>query len=314
MKKIVDTTVYGILVAAAIWSSACTRNYYYCPGVDGTGKAIMLSSEVQFGAEPRLQDNQIFNGQSLSLFVTRTGSRDTPDWLYANNRITANGTGGFTYRTPMFFPSDGTAVDLYAVHPYGATTSLATPLTFAVQADQTQQGNYLGSDLLLGARTNVAPQSDAIPLTFRHKLSKLDFVITTGSTTIDLNRLTGINVLNSLPETTLRIDNGEISAATGTPSTIRAYGVANVTGGLGSQSATGFTAIVVPQTATGAQPLFELIIDGRSRFHTPAAPVSFAAGTKYTVTLDVSVNGVSLTSRIEDWTDGGTIGGPAGPQ
>ena len=78
IKRIINTTAYGILTVAALGVSACTNNYFYCCPESGGGggeqNKITLSSEVHFGVHPRLQDTQIFNGQRLSLFVTRTGS------------------------------------------------------------------------------------------------------------------------------------------------------------------------------------------------------------------------------------------------
>ena len=311
LKKIMNTTAYSLIMTAVLWASACTKDN--C-SKNGAGGSITLSSEVQFGAQPRLQDVQIFNGQSLSLFVTRTGSIADADQLYINNRITADGAGGFAYRIPMFYPSDGRAVDFYAIHPYSASTTLASPLAFSVQTDQTLQANYLNSDLLFGGRANVTPQTAAVPLTFYHRLSKLDFIVTTRSTSIDLGKLTAITVLGTLPQTTINTRTGDITAAAGTAATIRAYGNAVVSGTSGNQTVTGYTAIIVPQTVPGAQQFIGLMIDGQMKYHTPVTSLSFSEGTKYAVTLDVSDTGITLTSQIEDWTDGGSIGGPAGPR
>lgn len=315
MKKNSKIAVFGLLAVAAILISGCTKNYYYdCPGVGGDQSLITLSSEVQFGATPRLQDEQIVSGQSLSLFVTRAGSLADEDRLYLNNRITANGMGGFSYRIPMYYPSDGASVDFYAIHPYAADATFENPVTFSVQTDQTLEVNYLNSDLLFGARLNVTPQVNAIPLTFYHKLSKLNFIVTTADASIDLNGLTEITVLGTLPQTTINVQNGNITPATGTANSIQAYGDAQLTGGLGNQTVTGYTAIVVPQTAAAAQQLFGLMIDGKMRYYTPVSNIAFAPGTQYTVTLDITDAGISLESQIENWTNGGSISGPAGPK
>ena len=313
LKKIVRTAAYVVSAAAILSVSACTKYYYYyC--AEGEQNRISLSSAVQFASGQRLQDNQIFNGQTLSLFVTRTGSVSDLGLIYTNNQITSNGTGGFTYRVPMYYPSDGTAVDFFAVHPFEPTATLASPLEFVIQTDQTVQGNYLHADLLFGTRVNVTPQTTAIPLTFYHKFAKLNFVITTRSTAVDLSRLTAVSVLGSLPRTTIDIRSGNITAASGTAATIRAYGTPVVSGTSGNQTVTGFTAIVVPQTAPAAQQLFGLMIDGQTRYFTPSDNVQFLSGNKYTVNLEVAETGITMSSQIEDWTDGGTIGGVAGPR
>lgn len=317
MKRINKATVFGILAIVAIFISGCTKNYNYYDCLEGESEEnrITLSSEVQFGAAPRLQDEQIVNGQSLSLFVTRTGSVAEENQLYSNNRITANGMGGFTYRIPMYYPSDGTAVDFYAIHPYAADATLDSPVTFSIQPDQTVEVNYLNSDLLFGTRSNVNPQVNAIPLTFFHKLSKFDFIIKTGTSTIDLNGLTGIQVLGTRPQTTIDVQDGNITAATGTATPVQTYGEAEVTGATGNQTATGFTAIVVPQTIGAAQQLFSIVIGGTTYTFTQVSDYSLLSGKKYTVTLDITDLTIDISgSQIEDWSDGGSIEGPAGPQ
>ncbi len=314
LKKIVNTTASSILAAAVLSTPACTKYYYYYCDEGGGQNRIALSSVVEFAAGQRLQDNQIFAGQSLSLFVTRTGSVTDANQLYINNQITSDGAGGFSYRIPMYYPSDGSAVDFYAVHPYASAATLGSPLTFSVQTDQRLQANYLISDLLFGGRDDVSPEAAAIELTFFHRLTKLDFIVTTSSPSIDLSKLTDINVLGTLPQTTIDVETGDITAAAGTAATIRAYADATVAGSVGSQTVTGYTAIIVPQTVPAAQSFIELTIDGQMKYYTPVDPLTFLPGTKYAVTLDVSDTGVTLTSRIEDWTDGGSIGGPAGPR
>jgi len=204
--------------------TGCTKNYYIdCPEGSEDENRITLSSEVYFGQTPRIQDEQIVNGQSLSLFVISAGSINTEELFYQNNRITANGMGGFTYRIPMFYPYDGTNVDFYAVHPYYADADLNTAHTHAIQTNQTTLTNYLLSDLLYGTRTNVIPQTNAVTLTFYHKLSKLDFIVTANDPDIDLTQLTGISVLSALPETSIKLSDGIITPATGIAVPIAAY-------------------------------------------------------------------------------------------
>jgi len=314
MKRIIKTTAFGAFAAAVILVSGCTKNYYDCPEGGGEQNRITLSSEVEFGPNPRLQDKQIVNGQSLSLFVTRAGSVAEGDQLYANNRITANGSGGFTYRVPMYYPSDGTKVDFYGIHPYSASAELGTVLPYSIQTDQTEEANYLFSDLLFGVNKEVSAQINAVPLTFYHKLSRLDFVISTTDAAIDLNQLTALTILGLKPETSINIQNGNIDPAAGTATTIQPYGTPVVTGAAGNQTVTGYTAIVVPQSATARQQLFGLMINGEMRYYTPDTNLPFVTGTKYTVTLNITGQGIILSSQIEDWTDGGSIGGPVGPQ
>ena len=314
MKGIFKTAFPFCIAVFSLLAIGCTKNYYNgCTGEGGDNNRITLSSEVQFGTTPRIQDEQIVNGQSLSLFVTREGSTAEGDQLYQNNRITANGMGGFTYRIPMYYPSDGGNVDFYALHPYMSDIVLTTPHSFAVQTDQTNVDNYLMSDLLFGINTGVTPQVNAIPLSFYHRLSKLEFTVTTSDPAIDLNQLTSVSVLGTLAETTISIYTGITTPPTGTAAPILAYLDPDVS----SVSATlvkGYTAIIVPQTVTGLQQLFEVVVGGQSLYYTPINDYTFEQGKKYIVNLDVTQSGITVTSQIVNWEDGGSIGGPTGPR
>ena len=70
----------------------------------------------------------------------------------------------------------------------------------------------------------------------------------------------------------------------------------------------------MPEQVGGAQRLFELMIGGTPRYCTPTEPLNFISGYKYTVELDVTDAGITLQTQINPWEDGGSIGGPAGPQ
>jgi len=313
-KRYLYPTAFAIFTVVSMFFMGCTKKYYYdCPEEGQGENRITLSSEVQFGKTPRLQDEQIIDGQSLSLFVTKTGSTSEADVLYENNRITANGEGGFTYRIPMYYPSDGTNVDFYSVHPYYASASLSSSHPFQVQTDQTSQINYLNSDLLFGTETNVGRQENAVPLTFFHKLAKVDFTVTTNDPAIDLASLNTISVLNTLPQTSINVQNGAISDATGSTVPVISYSEPVATGNPVSKIV-GYTAIIIPQTVTGEERLFELVLGEESRFYSHPVDYEFKSGFKYNITLDITNGGITIKSQIENWEEGGSIGGPVGPQ
>lgn len=311
-KHLKQTAILSFVLFAGL-AAGCTKNYYEYPEGGGNQRSITLSSEVQFGTTPRLQDEQIVSGQSLSLFVTRTGSVEEGSQLYQNNRITANGMGGFIYRVPMFYPSDGTNIDFYAIHPYYDSAILGTPHNFTIQTNQSSQVNYLNSDLLFGTETDIPAQTNAVPLIFNHKLSKLDFIVTTSDQSINLDLLTTISVLQTLSSTTVNTQTGVLTTATGVRENIITYSDPQATG-TPTNRVTGYTAIVVPQIMPGGQQLFEVIIDGIPRFYTHPIDYTFESGKKYNITLDISSTGITIQSQIANWEGGGSISGPAGPQ
>ncbi|MCD7901414.1 MAG: fimbrillin family protein [Bacteroides sp.] len=304
MKTSIQLTFIFLLTGLAFVS--CGDKYYY--NENPNAQQIILSSRVTFQTQPRLQDDMIVSGQALSLFITPNGL--TNEILYPNVNIVANGSGGFTSET-MYYPLDGRNIDLYAVHPYSTSASLTTPLDFQVTADQRIQSNYLQSDLLHATSFNNARSTTAIGLTFSHKLAKLDFTIES-SQGLDLSALNNVSIINTLPGTEINILNGNISAATGTPVIISAYGVAG-----SSESRTSVSdihAIVVPQTIPMGTELFRFTIGNQSYVYTTDQAYTFEGGYQHAIKLTITATGIILDSSITPWEDGGSIGGGVTPE
>lgn len=306
MKRFIKFIAIGALVS--LITAGCTKNYY--ENTDNDRQEIVLSSRVTLAGQPRLQELEIVPGQSLSFFVTRAAAISSV--LYSNVSITANNDSGFNYAELMYYPADGSDVDFYAIHPYAQSASLSNPLTFQVSANQSIQSNYLNSDLLYTGKKDVKRTADKVELVFSHKLSRLNFTIKTQD--LDLAGLNGVTVLTVLPETTIDITNGSIAAASGTPTNIRAYGVAGSP--VERAEVSGISAIIIPQQIPANTPLFEISIGTTTYiYRTPSSGdlLTFTEGNQYNLELTITQTGITLISRIEPWGDGGTIGGGADP-
>lgn len=303
MKRIILYTFFLSLASIALVSCG-DKNYYY----ENSSKEIKLSSRVTMEPTPRLQDLQIENGQSLSLFITR--NNELNEVLYSNVNIIANGQGGFAAET-MYYPIDGSSIDLYAVHPYSSTASLTQPVNFSIDADQRDKTNYLNSDLLYATRLNQPRTSEAVSMVFSHKLAKVDFTIENNDG-LDLGAINTVAVQNTLTSTTIDMVSGEITPATGSTEIISSYGV------IGSPesraSVTDIHAIVIPQTIPSGTQLFRITIGQQSYVYTTTQPFTFVSGYQHAVKLTISAGQVSLESSILPWEDGASIGGGVTPE
>jgi hypothetical protein len=282
------------------------KNYYNCDDLES--RRIVLSSRVTMETQPRLQDLQIEDGQSLSLFITPNNAIN--ELLYSNVNIIANGIGGFAGEN-MYYPIDGRNVDFFAIHPYSSTANLTNPVNFSVASDQTDKSNYLNSDLLHATRVNQPRTPSPVAMVFSHKLAKLDFTIENNDG-LDLGTLNTVTVLNTLPGTTINMINGNITEATGNPVVINAYGVA------GSPetraSVTNIHAIVIPQTVAGNTDLFRITIGQQTYVYTTNQPFTFEGGYQHAIKLTITAGEISLESSIRPWEDGASIGGEVRPE
>lgn len=306
MKNVTKTSLF--LLLAGITLSSCNNDDDCKECEIDESRRIILSSHVMMGAEPRLQDDQIESGQKLSLFITPYNT--TSEILYPNIEIIANGTGGFVGQS-MYFPIDGRNIDFYAIHPFKSGASLTNPVNFSIETDQSSEDRYLNSDLLFATRVNRSRNDNPISMIFSHKMSKLDITIENNDG-LDLGTLSSFTVSNILPSTTITINDGNITEATGAPVSINAYGV---TPALETRaSVSGIHAIIVPQTIPALRELFRFTVGQQTYVYTTTEEFTFLGGNKHAVKLTISAGEISITSSITPWISGGSIGGGVTPE
>lgn len=257
---------YFILAAAALALGACSNDEGSNVANDGT---INLTTEMRGGTraiDQDIQATQIGNGQSVLVEFT---SSDTPTealnsgtpagpWDDTSKKATvaytANGSGNLSTTTPVKWPvvyasSTGTTVEIKAWAPYTKITAVPTAgtTTFAVEANQSTDANYIASDYLYG--TAAAFNHDAIAnpvlVKFDHMLAKINVNL---FTTVDGLDLTGATVKFNGTILTGKIQaDGSVTPSSGTATPI------TMTSSL-AKSGTDFScsAIIIPQTITAS--------------------------------------------------------------
>lgn len=255
-------------------------------------------------------DTQIASGQSVAVYVDN--SSDAP--IYGNNILTANGSGGLTGTTSMYFPADKTAVSIYAIHTNGTLDALfpTSPITHTVSADQTAATGYATSDLLYATSTAVAFTKTAIPLTFYHLLSKVEVALKAGNGTPDL---TGATV--SIVGTQLKANFIPVKTITMTSQELRGSMITTPTNDndataiqIGATVSTDFEAaniayneaIIVPQTvAQGDQFIQIKLANGSDLFYKMETATTFESGKRYQYKITANLSGLTATSIVSDW-------------
>lgn len=262
--------------------------------------------QITRSANVSLQKVQIANGVEVGVFAkTTTGYITGGD----NAKVTADGNGNFT-GTTLYFPTDGAAVSVTAYAPYNAAFAGkdGEAVSFSVQADQSSDNGYLKSDLLCGAPTGTnsfTKDNPTVALNFEHKLSKLTVKFTLADDTdVDLKGA-AVNIVNTLPTTTLKVSDGTLGTASGSATSIKAVTFAS--------DATTFqaSAVLVPQTVAAGDFVQVILADKMLNAKLNSA-ATFVSGKSYTYNVNISGSGaetkaeIVLSSTVTDWVEDAT--------
>jgi hypothetical protein len=303
------------VLAAAVTMTSCNNEEEL--NDNNTPVEIRLSSalSVQTRAAYPGTDTQIPAGETVAVYVDEA---PTGTQLYGNNELSANGTGGLTGGTAMYFPKSGNNVDIYAFHTNAtlAADYPTTMLTHTVSADQSTAANYYLSDLLYAKAANESKQATVVNLTFYHLLSKVRIAVKAGAglDAVDLENakitIEGTKLeANFTPNKATDANNVTIAAdGSVTPITVVDLGNGDITTG-DFTSAVYHDAIIVPQTLTADTEFIkvQLVSGGVLSYKIPQNGVNFDRGKKYIYNITVNLSGLTVTSSIQTWTDGGTV-------
>ena len=213
-----------------------------------------------------------------------------------NVRFTFNENGEWVSEYDIYYKDNETNVDMYGYYPYADPTSIEA-YPFEVARDQSkgaehgQMATYEASDFLWAKKTNVAPTSAKVILTFKHMMSSARVRFSQGSGWDDAAEYAAVTkevlVTNTIRKSTINLATGVV-----TPE-----GEAPLTGIVPMNDNGDFRAIVVPQTVPAGQTLLTLTIDGRPRHYVRDVDTEYVPG-KIT-TYDLSISKKANTGEYE---------------
>ncbi len=220
---------------------------------------------------------------------------------HADNKAFTYSTGGTL--TPhsgldIHWPSSTTRLGVFAYYPYDGAINSVSAYPFAVAADQSSEEALYESDSLWASAANLAPQKDAVNLSFNHKLSKINVTLVAGNG-FESDALAAAQKTFTI--TGVGID-GTIDLSTGI-ATVGDEKKSITPLATGDMS---FSAIIYPQTT---QATFKVVVNGSTYAY--STETTFAAGNQYNYTLTISQpDKLSLTTNgVVEWENGGNESG-----
>ncbi len=298
MKKSRTSLTGTILTAALLMVTGCVYDDFQ-GSTGGKGQTpITLTASAGMPvtrAGAAVQSECFDGGEKINAYIWDSDDNQI-GWPTVLTTVAAaeNSTNALTPGTQPYFPADGSKkISLYALYPSTVTNS-STGFTVAsnqtaVNGDATSAvdatKSYKGSDLMWASATNQGKTSDAIPLTFTHKMAKL-IVNAQFDGSITGETISGITVKG-------------VNRTIGfTPST----GVLGALSNSGDITMTNQGACLFPPQPKSGDFVEVATSAGTATFELSESK-AFDGGAVYTMNLFISAMNLNQTATITGWDD-----------
>ena len=264
------------MAAAVVLLAACTSN-----DEERVGKsmpirlAIAVDESAQTRAGSNVQNTELLSGEAVDVYIKNAS---TSDWIANPLSCTVSGNSGdLTSASTLYYPYDGSSVNMYAVHP-----SVASGATFTVDADQTSDANYAQSDLTFSKAATYTYSTAVQTLPMTHLMAKVIVNISVPAT-LGTGTLTN-QKLHAKRSTvvTYPVDNSD------------GYTLSAASGDGEISFSVGGAVLIPPQTITSGSAFISFNIPGVGPYvYRLPADRTFEAGKQYVYNLTPSSNSLS---------------------
>ncbi len=278
-----NNTLMGLMLLTAF---ACQKQN------TATNPAPMSIQFIHPSAVTRATETAFESGDKIGLYVVETPAPLQVSGNYVNNlQATYNGSQ-WTGDTGLRWPSTESVCDIYAYYPFMEVSKIdASP--FSVLEDQSS--GFGACNFLWGKAASVSYTTEAIPVLFSHKLSKITLKLVKGADYVgDLPSTAVFYVHSTVTDATVDLTTGSVTKDPyGTAKTITCHKVDDAT----------YEAVIIPQRLASRTPLFEMVANGVS--YLVEGSFNFKPGINYTfnVTLNTSTESIRIEigGEIADW-------------
>lgn len=210
---------------------------------------------------------------------------------YAENAALTYDGESFHSSSLLWYGNSDDASTLTAYYPFQAQ---GFPTEWSVAADQS--GGYTSSDLLGAVKQGVTPTSSAVKMTFRHLMARLQTTVQHASD----EPIRSVALGGLIATATLDWETVTATAQNG----------ASTSEIITTLEEGAYVAILVPQKGT-----IELVVTTDKQRYTKQIEAEFLGGKSYKLTVKIEQEQLSvvLSGEIDDWEEGGEIGGEPTP-
>lgn len=233
------------------------------------------------------QSTQIVEGQQVGVTIIGAQSEH-------NNVAWSVGSYGTLVNTsnPIYW-GDGNAT-ITAYHPFNSTWT-DTDQSFSVSTDQSNEVEYLNSDLLWAS--SISPKTnEAVALTFLHKLAKINVSLICNDIA-DLEGAT-ISICGTNIITIFNPSTGVLSET--------AINIQDIKAGIITSTTNTASAIIIPQTMTGGTQFIKVEHNGKNYYYTLTEDKELKSGYSYSYIFTIKGESMELEIRsdnIIDWNN-----------
>ncbi len=271
------TKVFAALAMVAVATTACQNEP---EAINPEQSAKVISVAPAFYSFNRATATAFEEGDQIGLHIlTNATYLNNAKYTYTNGQLVAESVN-------VWYDDEELTSDVLAYYPYNAQGGYSSEgYNFAVQADQSQEGAYAASDLLIAATTSK-PTADAVVLPFKHAGSKIVVKVNNESK----EAVENVYISNVYAAATFDMKNGTATVG-GELTTIKGAPAGQNT----------WAMIVVPQQNVNPK-LIVTTTSGQYAFNIIAA-TNLVAGKVATANLTISKELIStnFSPEISDW-------------
>lgn len=302
------------IAAIALTFTACSNDNDITTNNEGKDTPISLSVGVgDLSVVTRAENTATLTDGELGLYITKNGEKTLVGKYLCNNAKFTYSNSGWTCGTTYYWAADNATINYFAYFPFqGTERTAATSLPWDTSTQTgVGEGGYDPLDLLYvnGSATNTA-SDHGINITLGHVCSKLVVNVSKlGSEIAEGKTISSIKIggLKAKGNFYLFADtNNQIDAGSWKPDVNPADIVMKSTTTNANMNST-YEAILIPQKAA-----FTLTIrlNNNSEYQLSVPEQTFAAGTCYTLTMQVGQDKVTIgniTQTLWEEVSGGPL-------